>query len=165
MEILALNQHKRTPDLSLFLKFVLVTIAYDVCFALALSYFEINLESPVDEMTPVVKLLTVIVVAPLFETWLIQYLPFKFIIRSKMASRYKESMLPYVLISACFFALLHYQSLWYIVYAFIPGVIFAYAFARIYKSRLSLKIAFWFTAGIHAATNAFAFIVDLFYNS
>lgn len=88
----------------------------------------------------------VVLIAPLIETYLTQFLPFKFL-------ESKVNPILIILISATIFGAFHWYSLVYMLYGFSAGLVYAFAF---YFKRHEKPVLI--TAGIHAAFNLFVFL-------
>jgi hypothetical protein len=95
----------------------------------------------------------VIVLAPILETLLIQYLPF-WLMQKWSWTRNKYGL--YILTSAIVFGLGHTYSLRYMIFAFSLGLILGYTYFFYSKTP---KTAFWSTTLIHSLRNGFAFFL------
>jgi Type II CAAX prenyl endopeptidase Rce1-like len=89
-----------------------------------------------------------VILAPLVETFINQYLVFKIFQRAKSL---KNRYLWYMCVSAVFFGSLHFYSLGYIIFAIGVGLVLAYIF---YLYRRDVSKAFWTTVLIHVLYNA-----------
>ena len=102
----------------------------------------------------------VLILAPIFETFLNQYLPFK-LLQKWTWSKNKYGL--YIITSAIIFGLMHTYSLQYMVFAFSVGLILGYNYFFYSKTP---NRAFWSTTLIHGLRNLFtllgAFILDNF---
>jgi hypothetical protein len=102
-------------------------------------------------LPPTVIMVTVLVIAPLLETWLGQSLPFSVLYRLKVKD---PSWL--IGVSAVWFGLQHVFGM--TIGAFIPGflsgIILAYTFWH--WRQVDYPHAFWMTAALHAAINLLA---------
>jgi hypothetical protein len=96
-----------------------------------------------------------IIIAPIFETFLGQYLPYYLLNKVKYLNERSYLIL---LASALFFGLLHLYSLFYILYAFILGLIFMYGYMIRIKTD---KNAFILIAISHSILNIGIFIKNL----
>jgi len=92
----------------------------------------------------------VIVLAPILETLLNQYLPF-WLIQKWSLTRNKYGL--YIFTSAIVFGLCHTYSLQYMIFAFSVGIILGYTYFFYSKTP---KTAFWSTTLIHSLRNGFA---------
>jgi hypothetical protein len=92
----------------------------------------------------------VIVLAPILETLLNQYLPF-WLIQKWSWTRNKYGL--YIFASAIVFGLCHTYSLQYMIFAFSVGIILGYTYFFYSKTP---KTAFWSTTLIHSLRNGFA---------
>ncbi|AEI50396.1 hypothetical protein Runsl_4045 [Runella slithyformis DSM 19594] len=94
-----------------------------------------------------------VIVAPLFETWLCQYLIFR------IGKKFKIQNGWILLMSAIWFGVNHLYSPQYIWFGFLLGLVFGYGY-YLYKSVPSK--AFWFVTGIHLLHNLTSFIIVTF---
>ena len=92
----------------------------------------------------------VIVLGPILETLLNQYLPF-WLLQKWSWTRNKYGL--YIFASATVFGLCHTYSLQYMIFAFSVGLILGYTYFFYSKTP---KTAFWSTTLIHALRNGFA---------
>jgi hypothetical protein len=96
---------------------------------------------------------SVIVFAPLFETFLNQYLPYK--LMQKWSFTKTKSGL-YILLSAFIFGLCHCYNIKYMIFAFSVGLILGYTY--LFYSKTPSK-AFWSTTLIHAIRNSMVILI------
>jgi len=99
--------------------------------------------------------LTAIIIAPVVETFLFQYLPFKLMQNLK---HLKRSFVLYIIASSILFGLEHWYSIRYIIFAFSVGLVLAYTF---YLYHMNLLKAFWTTALVHSIRNVAGMIFFL----
>jgi uncharacterized protein len=86
----------------------------------------------------VILVITSIIIAPIFETFLGQFLPYYLLKKIKYMNERSYLIL---LASALFFGLLHFYSFLYIVYAFILGLVLSYGYmVRIKNDRNSFLL-------------------------
>ena len=90
----------------------------------------------------------VIILIPIFETYVNQYLPFKLM---QKWSWTKNKYGLYILVSAIIFGLLHTYSLQYMIFGFSGGLLLAYMY--FFYSKTPRK-SFWSTTLIHALKNS-----------
>ena len=88
----------------------------------------------------------IVILAPLFETFISQYCVFILLSRFSFFRNHQSFV---ILISAISFGVMHYYSLIYIVYAFIMGLFLMYA----YMLRLQKEDSFKAVSSIHALVN------------
>jgi len=82
--------------------------------------------------------ITSIIIAPIFETFLGQFLPYYLL---KKINYMNERSYLILLASALFFGLLHFYSILYIVYAFILGLVLSYGYmVRVKNDRNSFLL-------------------------
>lgn len=96
------------------------------------------------------EFVTIVLLAPLLETFLLQHLPFVW-----LAKRLHPGCI--ILLSALVFSLLHYYSLVYVISAFSAGLLYAIAYYLRSKTNPFLTV---FT--IHAGYNGFVFMWNSF---
>ena len=146
------------------LLFAFIIILYEVFAGFIYTNYGIVLENPLTKQPFTLQLFGLIIVAPLFETWLCQYLPFYFL-RKWISNKIRIELI-YIIISSLLFASQHFYSIWYAVYTVMPGIVLAYCFYYFYKLYQSLIVSFWFTAILHAIINfvgiAFEFLQGVF---
>jgi len=100
--------------------------------------------------------ISTILVAPIFETILGQSLPYYLLKKVKFLNERNYLIL---LISSLFFGLLHFYSLFYILYAFLLGLVLMYAYIIRIKTD---KRTFFLIAICHSLLNIGIFIINLF---
>lgn len=93
--------------------------------------------------------------APLFETWIAQYLPYTLLNKVKY---FRERSFLILLISALFFGLNHFYSLFYMIYGFLGGVVLMYGYMVRIKSD---NKTFYLIASCHALVNLGVYIKNL----
>jgi hypothetical protein len=93
---------------------------------------------------------TVVIFAPLGETFLFQYLVFIVLDYINLGKRW------IVLISASLFSFIHNYSLFYTLYAFGSGIIHGYVY---WLSQVKYKFPFMVVALIHALHNLYIFLI------
>jgi uncharacterized protein len=95
-------------------------------------------------------------IAPFFETWIAQSLPYSVLNRVKY---FKERSYLILLISALIFGVNHFYSLFYIIYGFLMGLVFMYG----YMERIQTdKQTFYLITITHSLVNLGIFIKNLF---
>lgn len=110
-----------------------------------------GLESgPVFDGGPARMFVETCVLAPLLETFLFQWLPIR--LMQRFGCRREISM---VLVSALLFWASHWYSYYYCIYAFLIGLVLAYAFLACDKVG---RKPFWIVSGIHALVNLTVFV-------
>lgn len=97
-----------------------------------------------------------VLVAPFFETFLFQRLPFN-LMQNWSLTRNKYGL--YILVSSVIFGLCHYYSLQYMIITFAGGLVLAYTYFFYCKMP---KVAFWTTVLIHGLRNSMALITLIF---
>jgi len=112
------------------------------------QYNTIWQKSPYQDMPLRDQIMAAFFIAPIFETLLHQYLPIKLLQRFQF---FKQNNLYLIVISAFTFALVHLYSLFYMVYTFLAGVVFAYSYILYQKDKKFT--AFWVVTIIHSLFN------------
>ena len=130
------------------------------CFNIILSFIKgsdiILLDFPRKENDIILLFVLPVLLAPIFETFLNQYLPYYLLNKVKYLNERSYLVL---LISALFFGLTHFYSLFYIIYAFLLGLILMYGYMiRITTDRKT----FYLIAICHSLVNLGIFIRNLF---
>ncbi|MCF8018512.1 MAG: CPBP family intramembrane metalloprotease [Vallitaleaceae bacterium] len=135
---------------------IMVFISYLVVIPVVLMGFLMNIHvgGPEFEDIPLaLMILIVVVIAPIWETLVYQLL----IIRQlKKLIFFKRRSSLTILISALVFGAVHIYSIYYMFYAFIIGLLFAYTFV-IYEDKKAS--AFWVTMAIHGLKNGIAMLI------
>ena len=98
----------------------------------------------------------IIIIAPLFETFINQYVPFK-IFQNYDWLKTKYGL--YILSSALVFGLMHWYSIQYIIFAFSVGLVFGYSY--FFYSKTPIK-AFWSTTLLHSLRNTLSFLLVMY---
>lgn len=96
-----------------------------------------------------------VIIGPLFETWFNQYLPYYLLSKVKFL---RERSYLILLISALFFGLNHFYSLFYIIYGILMGVVLMYGYMIKIKSD---KKTFILIATCHGLLNLGVFILNV----
>ncbi|MCF8018514.1 MAG: CPBP family intramembrane metalloprotease [Vallitaleaceae bacterium] len=133
-------------------KFILIMtlISFLIVVPLDLMAFFINIDmnGPDFYETPIVlSFLSLGIIVPIFETLIFQFLIIRFL---KKFIFFKNRIYITILISAVLFGLSHTYSIAYVFFAFIIGLLLAYAFV-IYEDKKAS--AFWVTMAIHGLRN------------
>lgn len=100
------------------------------------------------------KLILFVIVGPILETLLFQYAVIEFCKRKKMALQYC------CLLSAFIFASMHLYNVFYFLYAFVTGLLFAY----LYLAGKNEKNAILLTLVTHIIYNGIAFIGKTYFS-
>lgn len=143
------------------LKQSLVIVCFQIVFVLIIDHFGISLQSSMNDWSPELRFFSVVLLAPILETWLLQYLPFKLIQKNTFRFKRINSGNLYLCVSSSAFSLMHYSSMWYMLYALVPGAILSFTFWNFFIKRRSLTVAFLVTAGLHSVVNLFIYILSL----
>lgn len=104
----------------------------------------------------IVLFFLVIIVAPVFETWFAQSLPYSLLNKVKYL---KDRSYLILLISGIFFGLNHFYSLFYMFYGFLMGLVFMHGYMVRIKTD---NKTFYLIAICHSLVNLGGFIINLF---
>ncbi len=74
-----------------------------------------------------------LIFAPLFETYICQYLPYKGLLHIRRLYKSKYFVVAYVFLATLLFSLSHYYSWMYIAATIFPGFLMSYFFHFFYK--------------------------------
>jgi len=147
--------------------FVMIVLGIDVLLA-TFCYFVIepwyeNLFGPIggpeDYLVGIplyLKLIIVALITPLIETFVFQFLVIYLLLRFT-----RFPLWAVICISALIFGLAHTYSVYYMLYAFVGGVIYAVAFAAC-KQKKGYFFAFWIVVLIHGLFNAIGTLIMQF---
>lgn len=86
---------------------------------------------PYEEQNLIVLFIVTVLIAPVFETFLNQYLPYYLLSKITYLNERKCIIL---ISSSIFFGLIHFYSLFYMLYGFVMGLIFMYAYMERIKT-------------------------------
>lgn len=126
-----------------------------VCCVLPVVFISEKIMGENTEGPDLTSWITIIIIAPIFETFLNQYLPFK-LMQNLSWTKNKYGL--YILVSAMVFGLMHTYSLQYMIFAFSVGLILGYTY--FFYSKAPQK-AFWSTTLIHALRNSFTILAGI----
>ncbi|WP_432803725.1 CPBP family glutamic-type intramembrane protease [Chitinophaga horti] len=134
---------------------VLVLITYACTFLVAVveSWFDLKIDkNGVSEHTWLFKLIVFCVIAPLLETYLLQFLPYDYY------KRHHKSMAWLILVAGVLFALFHMYSIAYAIVAGIKGMMLTYAYASWQGKHVSRFVV---TTMAHAFNNIYFLTLEL----
>jgi hypothetical protein len=95
-----------------------------------------------------------ITVAPVFETWLCQYLPYKLLCKIKY---FRERKLLILIAAALFFGINHIYSIFYVIYGTLIGFVIMFGYmVRVEND----KNTFWLISACHSLLNVGAFLIS-----
>ena len=145
------------------LKFYVVTIPLTLVLIFLLSCVleflgsDISEENPVDALPKEISFILVIFVAPILETIIYQYFPYKIINYLEIFKKDKVKKNFTIIASSIFFAISHPYSITYVLYSFLVGLIFISLYYFSYVERKDGVYSFWLIVIIHAIINTLAF--------
>jgi uncharacterized protein len=114
------------------------------------QYLHCTLSNPLDKDPIYEQFLIGVLVAPIIETWLFQYLPNKILIKTKITNRYALLIIPGLI-----FGMAHISYSWlYGLAMFFAGLVLNFFFL---KAQASNRHYFWLTALLHSFYNLFCF--------
>lgn len=131
---------------------VVVTVVFSPLFELLDTA---SVQTPTveyDQAPGAYEFFTAVIIAPLVETIIFQFLIIEFLYMTNMGKR------KIVVLSAILFASIHYYSVGYVFFAFTMGLILSYS----YVIQGSTAQAFLIVYVIHLLRNALTFILRLF---
>jgi len=139
------------------LTFLLSLLASIITWCFAFAFDLLGDESLVND-SPLINsskgiyaLVSVCIIAPLFETFIAQYLPIRFL-------RKKSSVIFKIIFSAFIFAALHLYSGLYVINTFFIGIVFATGYV-LWDRPITLH-PFWIIAIVHSMKNSISFILQ-----
>src|SRR5664279_1490961 len=142
-----MDDNKKAFLLKLFLACYLLAILNSFIFKTANDYyFHSNLINPVESRSKIEQFILGVILAPILETWLFQYLPNWVLVTLKVHKKYLLLLLPAVLFGAMHVG----YSLLYGICMLVFGLIINYFFL---ESKARSKNYFWLTALLHAMYN------------
>jgi uncharacterized protein len=134
----------------------IVAFSFNFAFGFIKEKDIIWFDFPSKEKNSVLFFFTSIILAPIFETFLNQSLPYKLLNKVRYLNERSYLIL---LASALFFGLLHLYSLFYIIYAFLLGLVLMFG----YMTRINTdKKTFLLIAICHSLLNLGILIENLF---
>ena len=145
------------------LAFILVLTATIYILAISFNYALLFIKEediiffdfPGEEKNIVFIFFIPVIIAPIFETFFNQYLPYYLLNKIKY---FHERNYLILLASALFFGLLHFYSVFYIVYAFLLGLVLMYGYMLRIKTD---NKTFYLIAISHSLLNLGIFIKNL----
>ncbi|MBS9765976.1 MAG: CPBP family intramembrane metalloprotease [Flavobacteriaceae bacterium] len=145
-------------------KFYIVSLIFSVLLIMLLSLIThllgVELKNPIEDYPPVVIAISALIFAPLLETLIHQYLPYKIMAFFDLLNS-RIGVLALFFIASLFFGVMHPYSLGYVIYAFIIGLIFIVLFYVSHNIRKDGKGAFWLVTLVHFTINAMALVGEL----
>lgn len=131
--------------------FILVIIIQVFFGVLNDTFLHISTQNPIDKYSWQEKFFLGVILAPIIETFIFQYLPFKVI------GKVIKNPVYIIMGSSLFFAFNHYYNWLYVVVTFFIGLILNCNYYAVQKIS---KYGFWLTALLHAANNSLAFLAS-----
>lgn len=151
---------KKTNRITFVLVVTMVSFIVGFILSRVFGYFRESditlLNFPDQEESMVMLFFSTVILTPLIETFLNQFLPYHLLKKIKYLSERNYLIL---LISALFFGILHMYSLFYIIFGFLLGIVFMYGYMVRIKSD---NKTFYLIAVTHSLFNLGVFIIKLF---
>lgn len=146
------------------LRYYISSISFSVMATLIIGYIvekiggNIDNENPVDNFPLPLLLFVSVFLAPILETFLYQYLPYKLFKYLGINMDKKIGVISLISISSSLFGLSHPFSILYVVYTFIIGIVLMCVFYISYHYRSNRDNAFVLVVLIHSIINLLAFL-------
>lgn len=140
--------------LKIFLSCYLLVIANNFFFEWINNYINCNLSNPLDKDPIYNQFIMSILIAPVMETLLFQYLPNHILSKIRLTNRYILLIIPGLI-----FGLAHIGYSWlYALAMFFAGLLINFFFL---KAKSINKYSFWLTALLHGLYNLFCLVMIL----
>ena len=138
---------------------VLLAIAclHDILLTKIFTYYNINIEYSAKDYGFATNVIAGLIIAPLLETIIFQYLPFKGLRYFKLTSNEKSFRWAYLVCSTSLFCLSHSYSTVYIIAMILPGLLLAYYF-NFYHSKFNFSTAIYFITLLHFSKNTIVLV-------
>jgi len=129
-------------------------VGFNFCFDFIKEKDIIWFDTPNKEKNIYLLFFSVVILSPIIETYINQSLPYKFLNRVTFL---KERNYLILIISALFFGLWHFYSLFYVIYGVFMGFVFMYSYmVRIRTDNRT----FYLIALCHSLVNLGVFIIN-----
>jgi hypothetical protein len=136
---------------------LIITCLHDILLEKVFIFYHVDMGTPPKDYGIVTNILAAIIIAPLLETVLFQYLPHRGLTYIKAIKNPKVFDWTYVIISTILFCLSHWYSLIYIIVTIIPGFLLAYYF-NWYYNKFNYYTAIYYVSLLHLSKNSIALI-------
>jgi len=134
----------------LFVIYLAIAIINGYLFNFLANESNIEVDYGFEKVNPIVKFLAIVVLAPVLETYLINYYPIKILEKWKVKSKIVLIIIPSII-----FSLFHYYNLIYVCMAFFGGLIMNSYY--IVNRELSDKAIYWLML-LHSMYNLFGYL-------
>lgn len=148
--------HKRSDYLLSFLALAAIII-FNFVLYLVVSGHEKWVSDPFRNVTIFEKILGALLLAPIIETLIFQYIPHR---ELKKKTKGKKFFWFYIIVSTSLFAVVHLYSWYYVLYAIFPGCVLAALFFEMQK-KTNYPTAFYYVTLVHFSVNLLSFIMDV----
>lgn len=137
---------------------LIIACAHDLIFTKIISFYGINMGPSAKDYGIVTNIIASIIIAPLLETMIFQYLPHKGLSYIKpLKNSPKLFNWTYVLFATFLFCLSHSYSFIYILATIIPGILLSYYF-NYFSLKFNYFTAIYFISLLHLAKNILVLI-------
>lgn len=154
--------HHSTRNYILILLLLTIACIHDILFEKLFNFLKISTDIPTKKYSVANSVITGLLIAPLIETLLFQYLPLKGLLYINSINKKAYFKWVFVILSTVLFSVSHSYSWIYIVVTIIPGFILSYYFYFFYKS-YNLSTAFYFIGLLHFLKNTIALTDKYFF--
>ena len=146
---------KRTSPIPLFFMVFILDLVFTFIICLFAEFYDFEIsENPNIEGRSSSEIFTLaVIIAPLIETFIFQYLIIEFLLRFK-----KINIITIILVSALAFGLSHNYDFIYVLVICITG--FIYASYYLYLKTKGIKFPFLYICSLHALWNFLSFILN-----
>jgi uncharacterized protein len=136
---------------------LIVACLHDILFEKIFILYHVYMGTPPKDYGIATNILAGIIIAPLFETVIFQYIPHKGLKYIKILKNKKVFDWVYILISGTLFCLSHWYSIIYIIVTIIPGLLLAFYF-NWYYNKFNYCTAIYYISLLHLLKNSVALI-------
>ena len=150
-----LKLKNNTTNLKILFQFLLSSILYAIVFNFFASRFNIQSnfwDNGFNELNIFLKFFLAVVIAPIFETILLNLLPI--VVLEKLT----KNKYIIVFLASLLFAVLHWYSIYYVIFTFFGGILLN-SFFLIIQCKSNTNQAVIFTILYHSLYNLFGFIL------
>jgi len=138
---------------------------YDIILVRIFQFNGINTFENKTDYGIILNLISGLAIAPVLETYIFQYIPFKILINIKPIRESKYFVLEYIIFSTILFCSSHYYSWAYIFGMIFPGILLSYYFHFFFKKFNNYNISIYFISLFHFSKNFIALANKYFLNN
>lgn len=132
---------------------LIVSCVHDIILVNIFQYYGINTFKNITEYGIILNLISGLAIAPVLETYIFQFIPFKLLINIKPIRESKYFVLEYIIFSTLLFCTSHYYNWAYIFGMIFPGILLSYYFHYFFKKFNSYNTTIYFISLIHFSKN------------